>query len=123
MTTSEIFTGKSQKSSGIINRLIYFFIFLLIISVAGFYKTYLVKFPHFEGFTWAHHFHGVIMLTWILMLIAQPVFIRRNNVRLHRIVGKASYLIFSLLLLFILVARANFRKIKASGEIEAVHLF
>lgn len=122
MVTSEIFQDKPQKNSGITSRLIYFFISLLLISIAGFYKTYLVKFPNFDGFTWAHHFHGVVMLTWVLMLIAQPVFIRTKNFRLHSIVGKASYFVFPLLILsFFLVARASyFRNIKAEGEVEAL---
>ena len=122
MITSALSPNKSKKNSGITNRLIYFFIFLLLISFAGFYKTYLVKFPHFEGFTWAHHFHGFIMVTWICLLIAQPIFIRTKNFRLHRIVGKASYFIFPLLLLsFFLVARAGYlRNIKTESETEAL---
>ena len=122
MITSEIFQDKSKKGSGITDRLIYFFIFLLLISIAGFYKTYLVKFPNFDGLTWAHHFHGVVMLTWVLMLIAQPIFIRTKNFRLHSIVGKASYFVFPLLILsFFLVARAGyFRNIKTAGEVEAL---
>lgn len=79
MITPALSQNKSKKNSGITNRLIYFFIFILLISVAGFYKTYLVKFPSFEGFTWVQHFHGAVMLTWVLMLIAQPVFIRTKT--------------------------------------------
>lgn len=122
MNTSALSPNKPPKNSVITNRLIYFFIFLLLISFAGFYKTYLVKFPNFEGFTWAHHFHGMIMVTWILMLIAQPIFIKTKNFRFHRIVGKASYFIFPLLLLsFFLVARAGYlRNIKIQGETEAL---
>ena len=122
MITSEISQDNFKKNNAITNRLIYFFIFLLLISLAGFYKTYLVKFPNFNGFTWAHHFHGAVMLTWVLMLVAQPIFIRTKNFRLHRIVGKASYFIFPLLILsFFVVAQASyFRNIKASGEIEAL---
>jgi hypothetical protein len=122
MITSEASQGKSNINGGITNRLIYYFIFLLLMSIAGFYKTYLVKFPKFDGFTWAHHFHGVVMLTWIVMLIAQPVFIRAQKLEWHRIVGKASYFIFPLLLLsFFLVARAAYlRNIKTIGETEAL---
>ncbi len=122
MIASKISVDTPQKNNGITNRLIYFFVFILLMSFAGFYKTYLVKFPNFEGFTWAHHFHGVIMLTWVLMLIAQPIFIRTKNFRLHRIVGKASYFIFPLLLLsFFLVARAGYlRNLKTVGETEAL---
>ena len=122
MIISELTQDQSKKSNGIINRIIYFFIFLLLISVAGFYKTYLVKFPNFDGFTWAHHFHGVVMLTWVLILIVQPVFIRTKNFRLHSLVGKASYVVFPLLVLSIfLVTRASyFSNIKAAGEVEAL---
>ena len=122
MKQIETLQNKSSKNSGITNRLIYFFIFLLLISFAGFYKTYLVKFSNLNGFTWAHHFHGLIMQTWILMLIAQPVFIRTKNFRLHRIVGKASYFIFPLLLLsFFLVAQAAYlRNIAIESETEAL---
>lgn len=122
MITSALSQDKSKKNIGITNRLIYFFIFLLLMSFAGFYKTYLIKFPGFEGFSWAHHLHGFIMLTWICMLVAQPIFIRTKNFRLHRIVGKTSYFIFPLLLLSLfLVARAGyFRNIKTAGEVEAL---
>lgn len=122
MATSELSQDKSNKVSGITNRLIYYFIFLLLISIAGFYKTYLVKFPNFDGFTWAHHFHGAIMLTWIGMLIAQPIFIRNKKMEWHRMVGKASYFIFPLLLLsFFLVARAGYmRNIKTISETDAL---
>jgi hypothetical protein len=122
MITSESSKDYSKNISGITNRLIYFFIFLLLISFAGFYKTYLVKFPNFDGFTWAHHFHGLVMLTWIIMLIAQPIFIRTKRLEWHRLVGKASYFVFPLLLLsFFLVARAGYlRNIKTIGETEAL---
>lgn len=118
MISSELSQDNSKKMNGITNRLIYFFIFLLIMSFAGFYKTYLVKFPNFDGFTWAHHFHGIVMLIWILILIAQPIFIRTKSFDLHRIVGKASYIIFPLLIIsFFLVARAGYlRNIKTIGE-------
>lgn len=104
------------------NRIVYFFIFLLLISFGGFYKTYLVKFPDFEGFNSAHHFHGAVMLTWILMLIAQPIFIRTKNLEWHRLVGKASYLVMPFLVLsFFLVARASYlRNIKTINEADAL---
>jgi hypothetical protein len=122
MIAAELPQYKPKKGSGITNRLIYFFIFLLLISIAGFYKTYLIRFPTFEGFTWAHHFHGAVMLLWILMLIAQPVFIRLKKMKWHRIVGKASYFVFPLLVLSLfLVARAGyFKNIKTVTETEAL---
>jgi len=111
-----------KKTDAVTNRLIYFFIFILLISIAGFYKTYLIRFPRFEEFTWAHHFHGAIMLSWVLILIAQPIFIRVKKLRWHKITGKISYFVFPLLVLsFFLVARAGyFRNIKAGSEADAL---
>ena len=113
---------KVSKKNNITDRLICFFVFILIISFAGFYKTYLIKFPRFEGFSFAHHFHGAIMLTWILILIVQPIFIRTKNLEYHRIVGKVSYFIFPLLVLsFFWVTRAAYsRNLPKIGEIEAL---
>jgi uncharacterized membrane protein YoaK (UPF0700 family) len=122
MTTSEFTQEKPKINSGITDRLIYFFVFILLISFGGFYKTYLIKFPDFDGFTLAHHFHGAVMLAWILMLIAQPVFIRTHRLKWHRAVGKASYFVFPLLLLSLFfVARASYlNNIKTINETEAL---
>ncbi len=122
MLSPDVSQSKPHENSGITNRLIYFFIFLLLITFGGFYKTYLIKFPNFEGFSLAHHFHGAMMLTWILILIAQPIFIRTKKIRLHRIVGKASYFIFPLLVLSLFfVARAGYiRNLETVGETEAL---
>ena len=91
------------------NRIGYLFIGILFITFLGFYPTYLVKFPKFEGFTSAHHFHGLMALLWILLLIVQPFLIRAKRYSLHRQVGKAGYVIMPLLMLSLfLVARAGY---------------
>lgn len=122
MKNSVLYKKNVKKIDGITNRLIFFFIFLLLITIAGFYKTYLVKFPNFKGFTWVHHFHGAVMLLWILMLIIQPVLIKTKRIEMHRIVGMVSYFIFPLLVFsFFLVSRASYlRNIVTVGEIEAL---
>jgi hypothetical protein len=122
MLTTEPAQKKTNPNSGVTNRVIYFFIFILLISIAGFFKTYLVKFPDFNGFTWAHHFHGMVMLIWIMILIAQPVFIRNKNYKWHKRIGIASYFVFPLLVLsFFLVARAGYlRNIKIGSETNAL---
>jgi hypothetical protein len=109
-------------SKSLNNRLIYFSVFILIITIAGFYKTYLVKFPTFEGFTNAHHLHGALALTWILMLIVQPLLIQRKRLDWHRIVGKVSYVTMPLLILsFFFVAKAGYeRNIKVMPEADAL---
>jgi hypothetical protein len=104
------------------NRVGYFFVAILIITTLGFYPTYLSKFPTFEGLTNVHHFHGFIALTWILMLIAQAFLIRYKKYALHRLIGKAGYVVMPLLLIsFFLVARTGyFRNSRTMPEADAL---
>ncbi|WP_375444625.1 hypothetical protein [uncultured Fibrella sp.] len=104
------------------NRIGYFFIGLLVITFLGFYPTYLVKFPRFEGFTSAHHFHGFVALLWILLLIVQPFLIRAKQYSLHRQVGKLGYVIMPLVMLSLfLVARAGYyRNIRVISEADTL---
>jgi hypothetical protein len=104
------------------NRLVFFFVLILIITLLGFYKTYIIKFPNFEGFTNAHHWHGALALSWILMLIAQPILIKYKKLDWHRTVGKISYFTMPLLLLSLFfVAKAGYqRNILSMTETEAL---
>lgn len=78
------------------------YVFLLVIplTLAGFYKTYIVQYPHFEAkiniFT---HLHAFIASIWILILIAQPFLIVNKHYDIHRTLGKLTYGVFPLLIL------------------------
>ncbi|OOG70586.1 hypothetical protein [Algoriphagus sp. A40] len=57
------------------------------------------------------HFHGLFMTLWCLMLIGQAVLIRTKKYNIHTLVGKASYMVFPLLILStILLIHATIRK-------------
>lgn len=104
------------------NRIGYLFVALLIISFLGFYKTYLITFPDFVGFTSAHHFHGAMALLWILLLIIQPFLIRAKKYDLHRKTGKLGYVIMPLLIISLFfVSKATYLKnIKTMSEADAL---
>ncbi|MBL7814159.1 MAG: hypothetical protein JNL70_04060 [Saprospiraceae bacterium] len=104
------------------NRIGYFFILLLAISFLGFYPTYLTHFPTFSGFTSAHHFHGLMALLWILLLIVQPFLIRAKQNELHRQVGKLGYIIMPLLVysLFWVSKVTYFKNLQTMSEAEAL---
>lgn len=98
---------ENRLQSGIL----YFFIAVLVFATLGFYPTYLRHFPKFQGFNWAHHFHGLMATLWIVMLISQAWLIRLKKYAWHRIVGKCSYIIMPLLLIsFFFIARAAYLK-------------
>lgn len=78
------------------------FIFLLFIPLTflGFYKTYFVLSPEYEGTVDAYtHIHAIVASLWITILIVQPLLIRAKNFSLHRRLGKISYFVFFALIL------------------------
>lgn len=68
---------------------VFWFLGLLFILIVGFWKTYFSVI--FDGPDRAHHFHGLAMLAWVLLLINQGWLARTRNFELHRLTGKLSY--------------------------------
>ena len=89
----------------------YLFIAVLLMAIAGFWKTYFGKIPTFDGVSGLMHFHAVMVLAWLGILIAQPILILNKKVEMHRLVGKISYIVVPILLLsIILLMRLSFIK-------------
>lgn len=105
--------------SKIQNNIIYFFIFLFLILNAGFFKTYLIHFPDFKDFNMSHHFHGMVAMSWILLLNAQAFLIRKKKYSIHRNVGKLSYIIMPLFLvsLFFVTKTGYDRALANTGSV------
>ena len=99
-----------------------FFTAILLVVLWGFYRTYFMHFPGFNGFQTAQHFHGVMMMVWLFMLIVQPILIVSGKTSLHRLLGKTSYLIAPLVALSIFfVTRMSYYKILSeAGEVPAI---
>jgi hypothetical protein len=67
---------------------------LLGVAVLGFWKPYFGRLGAAQGLA---HLHALAMLTWIGMLVAQPMLIRGRQLAWHRRIGKASYVVVPLL--------------------------
>jgi len=77
-------------------------IILVIIGVQwGFYKNYTREFPNFIGKTNIIHIHGALLMTWLLLLIIQPLLIKSGRIQLHRTIGKVSYVLGPLIIIFL----------------------
>jgi len=93
----------------LISRVIIGFVLLLLLVHIGFYKTYIRHFPGFEDyitasgrkfhFSWIKHFHGMMMMGWVLMLLLQPILILKGKIKWHHMVGRLSYVLAPLVLL------------------------
>jgi hypothetical protein len=104
-----------------------FFVGVLLIVIWGFYKSYIVHFPSFEGdyyfggsgLTYIQHVHGALMLTWVFFLIIQPILIKNGYYKIHRTIGVVSYVLVPLLLFSIfLVQKVNYHRVLSLSTTE-----
>lgn len=68
---------------------VFWFAGLLALLILGFWKSYFSII--FDGPDSTHHFHGLAMLAWVLLLINQAWLARARKLDLHRKTGKLSY--------------------------------
>lgn len=86
------------------------FIILIMIGVQwGFYRVYTSQFPNFKDATVTIHVHGALLMTWLILLIIQPLLISTGRAKLHRTIGKSSYLLGPLIIIsMFLVGRSSY---------------
>lgn len=78
----------------------YFFMIMIPLIVAAFFKTYISRFPNFApGYDNFIHVHAFLASTWVIILIVQPFLIVNKKIAAHRLLGKLSYIILPLLVL------------------------
>ena len=79
---------------------------LLVASFIGFWPRYFSKF--FDGtaeFPYYFHLHTATATLWVLLLIIQPILIRKNQRKWHRIIGKCSYALVPIVLISAILLR------------------
>jgi hypothetical protein len=100
------------------NNIGYLFIGIWICALIGFHKTYTVFFPAFKGFRWEQHFHGLMLMSWFAMLIIQPFLIKFERPDIHRVLGKAGYVLAPLVCysIFMVTKMVYYREIAVRPE-------
>ena len=75
----------------------YYFIGVLVLVILGFWPSYFAKFiDRTADFTLYFHFHAVTATLWLALLIVQPILIQKKKLQLHRLLGKTSYVGWSI---------------------------
>ena len=77
---------------------------LMMLTLAGFYPTYISRFPTFDNVTNVQHFHGAMMMIWFSLLVVQPFLIAYKKYDIHRTLGKLSYVVAPVVLYSIFLA-------------------
>lgn len=76
----------------------YFLFILVALVAAGFYKPYFALIPHFDpGITPLVQFHAILLMSFVALLVAQPLLIRYKLRGVHKTVGKLTYFLMPLL--------------------------
>jgi len=84
-------------------------IFVIIGVQWGFYKNYTSEFPNFIDKTNIIHIHGALLMSWLVLLIVQPLLIKTGRTQLHRTIGKVSYVLGPLIIIFLfLVGKGSY---------------
>ena len=86
------------------------FIILIMIGIQwGFYQTYTSEFPNFKNKTTIIHIHGALLMMWFVLLIAQPLLIHTGRAKLHRAIGKVSWVLGPLIIISLfLIGKSGF---------------
>ncbi len=83
-----------SKKYNVYNNLGYWFMGSLVLVFLGFYRSYFQVL--FEPQQTIIHFHFLLMIIWIGMLIVQPFLIKYKRLSTHRMIGKLSYVVVPL---------------------------
>lgn len=71
----------------------YIFASILILAILGFYNSYIYFLFRPNSFTKLHHLHAITMFLWLLLIVIQPILIKKKKLKWHKRIGKISYFI------------------------------
>jgi hypothetical protein len=99
----------------------YFLLALPLIFIAGFWIPYFSQIPKFDpSITTAVHVHAALLFAWLGLLVVQPLAIRSQAFSVHRMLGKASFVLMPLILVFsIAMLRKQYQENLIGGMIPA----
>jgi hypothetical protein len=73
----------------------YYILAVIAVTIVGFWQSY---FSVWGSAPWQFHAHGVAASLWVLMVLFQSVAVHKQQLPLHRAVGKSSLLLFPFLI-------------------------
>lgn len=84
----------------------YYAMGLIVLVLLGFWPTYFSK--YFDGtanFNFYFHFHFALASLWIILLISQPMLIRKKKFAIHKKIGRLSFVILPLFFVSVILLK------------------
>jgi len=96
----------------------YWLLALPAVMLAGFWVPYFSVFPHFDAHvTSAVHLHALVQFSWVALAVVQPLAIRAQAFRTHRLLGRISYVLVPLIVaLAVTMVFKEYAEQRAAGE-------
>lgn len=73
----------------------FYFLAFFLLMLAGFWLTYFTRILDQDNYRM--HVHGITLILWCMLIVGQAYFIRIKSYRVHRQVGKLSYILVPLI--------------------------
>lgn len=98
---------------------------VIILSLVGFFPSYIGHFPQYGDFKWTIHIHFIAFCCWFLLIVIQPILIRKKKFELHKKLGRLSYVLMPILLITIILLRFGKleEEVKESVEMASFNTF
>lgn len=104
-------------------QIVYFFGIIAVVTFVGFFKKYFSLAPGFPGVKAVHHFHALLLSTWLILLIVQPILIANKKTHIHKILGRFSYILVPMAFVSMLMAyHSQYHNFIAEGKPESFTL-
>jgi len=89
---------------------------LIPFTFLGFYPSYFSKL--LSPVDNIYHIHALLMVLWVALAIIQPFLIQQKKTKLHKVIGKASYLIMPLVFIagYFVIRHTYFTNISSTME-------
>lgn len=85
---------------------------LIPLTILAFWPSYFsIIFSDIVTPSFYAHFHGIMMMIWISLLIVQPILIRKKRLNIHRILGKISYIVGPVVFISMLMMTHQTRRV------------
>jgi len=88
-----------------------------LVIVAGFWIPYFSQIPKFDSsITTSVHIHALLLFAWVGLVVIQPLTVRHGAFLIHRMFGRASYILMPLIAVFsIAMLRKEYQENLAGG--------
>jgi len=90
----------------------YYVLFVLVVIAVGFWPSYFAKWTEVP---WQFHAHGIAATLWVTMVLFQSIAVHKDQLPLHRAVGKSSLFLFP----FLIAGFAGIIDVTAKGYVAA----